>query len=96
MKLIKVVRANDGVHKYIAHFETDTGRVRKTGFGAAGMDDYTLTGDEEQRERYRVRHKKDLRTGDPYRAGYLSFYLLWGDSRSLLRNIKEYNRRFFG
>jgi hypothetical protein len=90
--IVEVLPALDGKHKYIAVFKDG----RKTRFGAAGMDDYTLTGDEEQRERYRVRHKKDLRTGDPYRAGYLSYYLLWGDSRSLLRNIKEYNRRFFG
>lgn len=94
MKLIKVVRANDGVHKYVAHFETDTGRVRKTGFGAAGMDDYTLTHDVGQRTRYRERHRKDLETGDPTRAGFLSYYILWGDSTSIRENITAYKNRF--
>ena len=28
-------------------------------FGAAGMDDFTITGDEEQKKRYMTRHRKD-------------------------------------
>ena len=89
--ITRVVRANDGVHKYIAFFDNG----RRTRFGAVGMDDYTLKGDKAQRARYRFRHKKDLATRDPYRAGYLSYYLLWGDSTSLQKNISDYNRRFF-
>tara|TARA_S200002703_G_C3596784_1_gene183316 strand:+ start:128 stop:376 length:249 start_codon:yes stop_codon:yes gene_type:complete len=63
-------------------------------FGAKGMDDYTITKDKKQREAYRARHKKDLDTKDPTRAGYLSYYLLWGDSTSLQENIKNYKKRF--
>jgi len=81
--------------KYVAIFtDTETGRTKKTYFGAAGMDDYTLTKDKEQRARYRSRHKKDLKTGDPTRAGFLSYYLLWGDSTSLRTNIASYKKRF--
>ena len=58
------------------------------------MDDYTLKGDKEQRDRYRTRHGKDMNTGDPTRAGFLSRYLLWGDSTSLQTNIASYKRRF--
>jgi hypothetical protein len=36
-----------------------------------------------------------LDTDDPYRAGYLSYYILWGDSTSIDTNIRAYNRRFF-
>lgn len=67
---------------------------KHTDFGASGMNDYTLTGDKEARERYRARHKKDLDTGDPKRAGYLSYYLLWGESTSLQENVKKYISRF--
>ena len=28
-------------------------------FGAAGMDDFTITGDEEQKKRYMARHRKE-------------------------------------
>ena len=72
----------------------ENGRTKKTDFGSAGMDDYLLTGDKEQRTRYRERHKKDLETGDPTRAGYLSMFLLWGDSRSLDKNLAAYKKRF--
>jgi len=78
----------------MAVFETDAGRKKTTHFGASGMDDYTKTHDKEQRERYRTRHAKDLQTGDPTRAGLLSYYLLWGDSTSLQTNLKNYKKMF--
>jgi Family of unknown function (DUF5754) len=78
----------------MAIFVTDTGRTRTTHFGAKGMDDYTITHDKEQRTRYRTRHKKDLDTKDPTRAGFLSYWLLWGDSTSLATNINNYKKMF--
>ena len=72
----------------------ESGRINTTDFGSAGMDDYLLTGDKEQRKRYKERHKKDLETGDPTRAGYLSMFLLWGQSRSLDKNLAAYKKRF--
>ena len=80
--------------KYMAIFTKENGRTKTTHFGSKGMDDYTLTKDKEQRKRYRQRHKKDLKTNDPTRAGFLSYYLLWGDSTSLRTNIQSYKRRF--
>jgi hypothetical protein len=77
--------------KYTAIFENPKKTVH---FGQKNADDYIITRDKEQRERYRTRHKKDLETKDPRRAGYLSYYLLWGDSTSLETNIKEYKRKF--
>lgn len=77
--------------KYMAIFSNPKKTVH---FGSAGMDDYTLTKNKEQRERYRTRHKKDLETNDPRRAGFLSYYLLWGDSTSLQTNIKNYKSKF--
>jgi hypothetical protein len=88
--MVRLEKANDGKHKWIAHFKDG----RTTRFGASGMDDYTITHDKEQRERYRKRHAKDLKTKDPHRAGYLSYYLLWGESTSLSTNLATYNSRF--
>jgi len=93
MKLLTVAKANDGKHKYAAVFEDDSGKRHTTKFGAQGMDDYTLTHDRNQRARYRARHAKDL-MGDATHAGYLSYYLLWGDSTSLQENISAYKRQF--
>jgi len=58
------------------------------------MTDYLLSKDKERRARYRTRHKKDLETNDATRAGYLSYYLLWGESSNLKTNITAYKKRF--
>ena len=94
MKLTSVTASSKPDKKLMAVFETDTGRKKTTHFGASGMDDYTKTHDKEQRERYRTRHAKDLQTGDPTRAGLLSYYLLWGNSTSLQTNLKNYKKMF--
>jgi hypothetical protein len=77
-------------HKWRANFKDGT----HTDFGATGMDDYTIKHDKAQRERYRTRHRKDLDTKDPKRAGYLSWYLLWGESTSLKENLMHYQKRY--
>lgn len=88
--MMKLLRAKDGKHKWVAVFKDGT----RTSFGAHGMDDYTITRDKEQRDRYRQRHKKDLQTNDPKRAGFLSYYLLWGESTNILANKKAYEAKF--
>lgn len=80
--------------KLVAIFTKDNGRTKKTYFGSAGADDYTLTKDKEQRKRYRTRHQKDLQTKDYTRAGYLSYYILWGNSTSRKENISAYKKKF--
>ena len=94
MKLLSVTPSDKPGKKLVAKFQSDTGRTRSTHFGASGMDDYITKHDKEQRERYRTRHAKDLETGDPTRAGHLSYYILWGNSTSLQANIASYRRRF--
>jgi hypothetical protein len=94
MKLIDIKKSDREKKKYMAIFEDEKGKRKTTHFGAKGMDDYTLTGDKEARKRYRERHKKDLATKDPTRAGYLSYFILWGDSTSLNKNIADYKKRF--
>lgn len=93
-KLLKVVKSDRPGKKWKAVFEQDNGRSKTTHFGAAGMQDYTQHHDKERRERYRERHKKDLETGDPTKAGFLSYYVLWGDSTSFDANLSAYRRRF--
>jgi hypothetical protein len=89
--LIGLKKANDGKHKLIAVFSNG----KEVKFGASGYSDYTLHKDKERRDRYRQRHAKDLLTKDPYRPGFLSYYILWGDSIDLNTNVKNYNRMFF-
>tara|TARA_R110001599_G_scaffold47031_3_gene137007 strand:+ start:1100 stop:1411 length:312 start_codon:yes stop_codon:yes gene_type:complete len=101
MKLEKVIKSDRKEKKLMAIFCMCEGascckdnKKKKVHFGQATAGDYTITKDKEQRERYRTRHKKDLETKDPTRAGYLSRFLLWGDSTSLKQNIKDYKKKF--
>jgi len=93
MRLVKITESPKAGKKLRATFEHD-GRLKHTDFGAAGMDDYTRTGDKVQRDRYRTRHAKDLTTKDPTRAGFLSYYILWGDSTSIKTNTAHYRTKF--
>lgn len=90
VKLVRIVKSPRTGKKFRAEFDDGT----HTDFGDSSMEDYTQHGDTERRESYRARHKRDLRTGDPKRAGYLSYYILWGDSTDMARNIAAYKRRF--
>ena len=94
MKLLSVTPSPKEDKKWKAVFQQDNGRTKTTHFGAKGMEDYTQHHDKERRERYRLRHQKDLRTQDPTRAGYLSMEILWGPSTSLQKNIAEYKRKY--
>ena len=94
MVSVVIKKSNKSSKKLMAVFTRDNGRTKTTHFGQAGADDYTRTKDKEQRKRYRNRHKKDLATGDYTRAGYLSYYILWGESTSQRDNIRKYKNRF--
>ena len=81
---------NNAKYKYVAFFSNNN----KVKFGAQGYIDYTLGASEKQRENYRKRHAKDLKIDDPTKAGFLSYYILWGDSRDIDKNIKDFKKKF--
>lgn len=93
MKLLKIGKSTKPDKKLMAVFETDDGGKKTTHFGQAGADDYTITKDKEQRDRYRDRHRKDLDTKDPTRAGFLSWFILW-NKPTIKESIKDYKKRF--
>ena len=93
MRLVSIVRSPKEGKKWRATFEKDDGRRKSTDFGSAGADDYTISKDAAQAERYRTRHAKDLETNDPTRAGYLSYYILWA-SPSFRANVRAFKNKF--
>ena len=93
MKLVRIEKLHNDTHKYRAIFDNE-GRSKTTKFGATGYDDYTRGATKEQRDAYRTRHAKDLKTGDPTKAGYLSYHILWGDSTSIITNTGIYKKKF--
>ena len=94
MKLVSVKPSDRQDKKFVAEFLMPDGRKKHTHFGASGYTDYTLGASKETRDAYRTRHKKDLETNDPTRAGFLAMSILWGDSRSLNTNIAAYKKKY--
>lgn len=91
IKVKSFKKLKSGKKKYEITFEKN-GKTYVRKFGAAGMSDFTIHKDRERRERYISRHKKDLKTGDPMKPGYLSMYILW-NKPSLKASLADYKRR---
>ena len=69
-------------------------KLKTTQFGDSRYESYNQHKDKSRRKLYKDRHRKDLVKGNYMDAGYLSYYLLWGDSTSLQSNISNYKKRF--
>ena len=99
MKLEKVVKSDAKGKKFTAYFcmcegESKCSKKKKVHFGQENSDDYTITKDKEQRDRYRARTKSVYNKAPPTSASRLAGDLLWGDSTSLQQNIKDYKKKY--
>ena len=99
MKLLEVVPAHDGVHKYKAVFLKDSVRKQTTAFGAVGYKDYIQYSKEdkdlaaEHKRLYLTRHRKTEHWDQPLTAGALSRWVLWNEP-SLQSSIAHFRRKF--
>jgi len=80
--------------KWKAIFYDGDKKIKTTQFGDSRYEDYTLSKDKKQRDKYRARHKGTLEKTDYMSPSHLSFYILWGASTSRDKNIKAYKRKF--
>ena len=64
---------------------------KKVYFGAAGYDDFTITKNEEQKQRYIARHKKNEDWDDINSAAFWSRFYLWEKptKKEAYENIKK-------
>lgn len=102
IKLKKLSKSLKKDKKYTAVFEIKKNSTDKNGktttrhFGYNNPDDktndYTRHGDINRRNRYIIRHEKDLNTGDPSRPGFLSMFILW-NKPTIEASVKDYNKR---
>lgn len=93
MKYYKLVKADDGKHKYIMVFKDENNKELKVKFGSFGMNDYTLTKDEKAKEAYIARHKAREDWNNPYSRGALSRYILW-NKKTIKDSLKDYLEKF--
>ena len=100
IQFLKLIKSKNKDKKYTAIFNIVKSNgdkaILERSFGYNNPDDknndYTKHGDLERRNRYIIRHEKDLNTGDPSRAGFLSMFLLW-NKPSLKSSVNDYNKR---
>ena len=93
MTKLQILKSDNPGKKWKAVFTKDDGKTKTVHFGSSMHQDFTQHKNLERRRLYRQRHEKDLK-GDPMRAGYLSYYILWGDSTNLQTNLKAFKNKF--
>lgn len=94
LSLEKVKASNHSKYKYEASFlDRNTNKTTITRFGSKGSEDYLMHKNPERRRAYIRRHEKDLRTNNPTRAGYLSYWLSWGPTTSMKENLAAYRQK---
>ena len=62
-------------------------------FGASGYSDFTIHKDEERKQRYIARHRKNEDWGNAYSAGFYAYWVLW-NKPTIEESINDMNRRF--
>ena len=62
-------------------------------FAAKGYSDFTMHKDEERRQRYIARHRKNEDWGNAYSAGFYAYWVLW-NKPTIEESIDDMNRRF--
>ena len=92
MKLVSVKKSTAKNKKFTATFK-DGDREKKVHFGHSDYLDYTKGASDEQRKSYRARHASG-RTSNPDTPNALSYWLLWGESKSLASNIKAFKKKY--
>ena len=87
-------KSDDNKHKYMIYFvNPQTKNVNTIRFGAKGMNDYTITGDDKAKIRYIKRHQKNEDFGNLKKKAPWSLFLLW-NKKSLNESIKDMEERF--
>jgi hypothetical protein len=91
IELISIKPSNKYDKKLMAYFIIND-KQKIIHFGQKYASDYLHHHDIKRRNRYIFRHIKDIKTGDPSRAGYLSLYILW-NKLTLKESINDYKKR---
>ena len=94
VKLLSVKPSEDPAKKLDVRLDND-GREKTLRIGSKGMDDFTKTRDEAQKERYITRHqaREDWKLSGLLSSGFWSRWLLW-NKPTLSGSIKDVKERF--
>ena len=90
---VEITKDTSGGKKMKAVFYNKDKKVKTVRFGSAGMSDFTKHGDEERKQRYLDRHRKNENWNDKFSAGSLARWILW-NKKTLSASIADYKKRF--
>lgn len=91
---VQLLKSTREGKKYTAVFyDNSRKKIKTTHFGSAGMNDYTLTNDDEAKKRYIARHSANENFNDYMTAGSLSYHLLWSKP-TLSASYNAYIKKF--
>jgi hypothetical protein len=100
--LIKLEPSKNPRKKWNAVFRLEGNKFKTVSFGDPKRDDFLKHNDLKRRDNFLSRSQRNLRTGDPLRPGFLSYYITWSGfeqkgrpTRSIPKLIKMYNKKFF-
>jgi hypothetical protein len=90
MEFISLDKSKRDGKRYVIVFDNPKRTIH---FGSDVGTTYIDEGDKEKRENYIARHKVNEDWSN-VNAGSLSRYLLWGKSKNINRNLRDYLERF--
>ena len=94
MPTLNIVQATSNNKKYNAVITKDDKSIKIVPFGDNRYEDFTQHHNKRRRELYILRHEKNENWNDPESPGALSRYILWGNSKKIDTNIKEFKKKF--
>jgi len=95
MVYVQLKKATTQGKKYtLIFFDKDRSKTKTIHFGQAGADDFTKTGDKEQRDRYRDRHSNSRENHNvPDTPASASWHILW-NKPSVSASYNAYLKKF--
>jgi len=97
ISLVHIKHSSRDTKKYeamLTYTQSGKQKHKTVHFGASVYEDYTQHGDETRRERYLKRHRTREDWTNPLTAGFWSRWLLWGEYKSIQRNLFYVRQRF--
>lgn len=89
---MKIIRSNRTGKRFAAHF--NNGIITHFGLSNPKVGTYIDHHNIALRNAYIARHEPLENWNDPYAAGTLSRFILWGNSPNIQDNIREYKIKF--
>ena len=94
MKLKSIERTPSNKKAFVATFIKENGKEKIQRFGTSSNYVLNPSKTDQDKKAYIARHSVRENFNDPMSAGALSKHILWGDSKNIKNNIKDFKKKF--